>query len=69
MHFGKKKKKEIQELHESKLILGGSPYLMVGPAMILLMIFVFYPLVNLVYLSFFDYNLISEPKFIGLKNY
>ena len=69
MHFGKKKKKEIQELHESKLIRGGSPYLMVGPAMILLMIFVFYPLVNLVYLSFFDYKLISEPKFIGLKNY
>ncbi len=37
--------------------------------MILLMIFVFYPLANLVYLSFFDYNLISEPKFTGLKNY
>lgn len=44
-------------------------YLLVGPAMILLMIFVFYPLANLVYLSFFDYNLISEPKFTGLKNY
>lgn len=44
-------------------------YLLVGPAMVLLMIFVFYPLANLVYLSFFDYNLISEPKFTGLKNY
>lgn len=47
----------------------GIPYLMVGPAMLLLLVFTFYPLVNLVYLSFFDYNLISEPKFAGLKNY
>lgn len=46
-----------------------APYLLVGPAMVLLLIFVFYPLVNLVYLSFFDYNLISEKTFVGLKNY
>ncbi len=46
-----------------------TPYLLVGPAMVLLLIFVFYPLVNLVYLSFFDYNLISEKTFVGLKNY
>lgn len=45
------------------------PYLLVGPAMLLLLIFVFYPLVNLVYLSFFDYNLIREKTFVGLKNY
>lgn len=46
-----------------------TPYLLVGPSMVLLLIFVFYPLVNLVYLSFFDYNLISEKTFVGLKNY
>lgn len=46
-----------------------APYLMVGPAMALLMVFVFYPLVNLVYLSFYDYNLIGKKKFIGWKNY
>lgn len=45
------------------------PYLLVGPAMVVLLIFVFYPLVNLVYLSFFDYNLISEKSFVGLRNY
>ena len=45
------------------------PYLLVGPAMLLLLIFVFYPLVNLVYLSFFDYNLIREKTLVGLKNY
>ena len=46
-----------------------TPYLLVAPSMVLLLIFVFYPLVNLVYLSFFDYNLISEKTFVGLKNY
>lgn len=69
MWLRKKKKDDIQQYHESRTTHGGAPYLMVGPAMILLMIFTFYPLVNLVYLSFFDYNLISAPKFIGLKNY
>lgn len=44
-------------------------YLMVSPAMILMLIFVFYPLVNLVYLSFFNYNLICTKEFVGLKNY
>lgn len=47
----------------------GIPYLLIAPAMILLLIFVFYPLVNLVYLGFFDYNLISAKKFVGLRNY
>ena len=37
-------------------------YLMVSPAMILMLIFVFYPLVNLVYLSFFNYNLIGTKR-------
>ena len=46
-----------------------TPYLFVTPAMILLTVFVFYPLVNLVYLSFFDYNLIGRKEFIGFKNY
>ena len=35
------------------------PYVMVLPTMLLLAVFVFYPLVNMVYLSFFDYNLIT----------
>ena len=54
---------------ESRLHHRKIPYLLVAPAMLLLMVFVFYPLVNLVYLSFFDYNLISPKKFVGLRNY
>ena len=45
------------------------PYVMVLPTMLLLAVFVFYPLVNMVYLSFFDYNLIKEKTFCGLDNY
>src|SRR5690625_524116 len=46
------------------------PYIMVGPAMFFLVIFTFYPMVNLVYLSFFDYNLVNPIKrFVGFRNY
>lgn len=45
------------------------PYLMVAPAIILLLIFTYYPMIDMVYLSFFDYNLISEKTFVGLENY
>ena len=45
------------------------PYIMVAPAMIFLGLFTFYPMINLAYLSFFDYNIIKKPKFVGLENY
>lgn len=45
------------------------PYLMVAPAIILLLVFTYYPMIDMIYLSFFDYNLISEKKFVGLENY
>mgnify|MGYP000894026366 CR=1 FL=1 len=47
-----------------------APYLMVAPAMAFLLVFTFYPMVNLVYLSLFDYNLVNPvKKYVGLKNY
>lgn len=64
-----RKKGFVEHPPKDRLCRRRIPYLLVAPAMILLMIFVFYPLVNLVYLSFFDYNLISEKKFVGLRNY
>lgn len=45
------------------------PYAMVLPVMILLAVFVFYPVINMVYLSFFDYNLLKEKVFCGWDNY
>ena len=55
-----------KKLHIGRLAL---PYAMVIPTMILLAVFVFYPLVNMVYLSFFDYNLLKEKTFCGFDNY
>lgn len=64
-----RKKLLVEHPPKDRLCHRRIPYLLVAPAMILLIIFVFYPLVNLVYLSFFDYNLISAKKFVGLRNY
>lgn len=44
-------------------------YLFVLPAVCLLLIFTLYPLINLLYLSFFNYNLIGSKHFVGLQNY
>ena len=43
-------------------------YLFVAPALILFLLFVGYPLVASFYLMFCDYNLITSPQFVGLKN-
>lgn len=47
------------------------PYLLIGPAMVGIAFFVVYPVLNLVYLSFFDTNLLNpdKTKFVGLSNY
>ena len=39
------------------------------PAMILLAIFAIYPIAQVFSLSFFDYNLTSSPKYVGVDNY
>lgn len=56
------KKKKIQI---GRLIL---PYAMVAPIMILLLVFTFYPIVNMIYLSFFDSG-IKGNVFVGWANY
>ncbi|MCD7863618.1 MAG: sugar ABC transporter permease [Lachnospiraceae bacterium] len=45
------------------------PYIMVAPAMIIFAVFVIYPLFYMIYVSFFNWNMISEMKFVGLQNY
>ena len=40
------------------------------PSFLMLCIFMFYPLIRTIYLSFFNWNLISPNKrFVGLNNY
>ncbi|TDF95745.1 carbohydrate ABC transporter permease [Paenibacillus piri] len=47
------------------------PYVMIAPAMAGICLFVMYPVIYLVYLSLFKYNLLNKAKskFIGLDNY
>lgn len=46
------------------------PYLLILPAMAFLLIFVLYPILNVIYLSFFKGSVLNPAKeFVGLKNY
>lgn len=48
----------------------GAGYLFVAPVVLLMGVFVFYPLAQTVYLTFFDYSFLTETKeFIGFDNY
>ncbi|MFE4711015.1 MULTISPECIES: carbohydrate ABC transporter permease [Paenibacillus] len=45
------------------------PYVMVAPAVLILVAFYIYPIGYNIYLSFFSWNMRGPMKFIGLKNY
>ena len=46
------------------------PYLLIMPALIFLVLFVLYPILNVVYMSFFKGSVLNPTKsFVGLKNY
>ena len=45
------------------------PYFLLVPTFCFLIIFTYYPLARLVWLSFRKYNLLSQDQFIGLQNY
>jgi putative chitobiose transport system permease protein len=46
-----------------------TPYLFLAPALVLLAIFVAYPMVAVVWFSFTDYDIVRPPVFVGLENY
>lgn len=46
------------------------PYLLIMPALIFLVLFVLYPILDVVYMSFFKGSVLNPTKsFVGLKNY
>jgi len=49
--------------------LQATPYLFLAPALLLLAVFVAYPIVSVVYYSLTDYDIVRPPTFIGLENY
>ncbi|MHB8731281.1 MAG: carbohydrate ABC transporter permease [bacterium] len=44
-------------------------YLFLAPMFLLLVVFKFIPMIQALYLSFTNYDLLSAPKFVGLRNY
>ncbi len=46
-----------------------TPYLFLTPALIIIAIFVLYPIGAVVYYSFTDYSIVTPPVWIGLKNF
>jgi putative chitobiose transport system permease protein len=46
-----------------------TPYLFLAPALLVIAVFVLYPIVAVVYYSFTDYDIVRPPQWIGLANY
>jgi len=46
-----------------------TPYLFLAPALVLLGIFVVYPIIAVVYFSFTDYDIVRPPVWVGLENF
>ena len=46
-----------------------TPYTFLAPALVLLGIFVLYPIIAVIWYSFTDYDIATPPIFIGLDNY
>lgn len=44
-------------------------YAFMAPALILLILFVFVPIIGSLPLAFFDYSVMGDTKFIGLDNF
>src|SRR5207245_320714 len=46
-----------------------TPYLFLGPALLLTTVFVLYPIAAVVYYSFTSYDIVRPPVWVGLQNY
>ncbi|MCC6790881.1 MAG: sugar ABC transporter permease [Thermomicrobiales bacterium] len=49
---------------------GATPYLLVAPLMLMIAVFIYWPLIYSIYLSFFDWNFVRPDKiWVGTDNY
>ncbi len=46
-----------------------TPYLFLAPALIVIAIFVVYPIIAVIYYSFTDYSIVTPPVWVGFKNF
>lgn len=57
-------------LERERLLERALPYLLVAPVLILMAVFIYWPLIYSFYLSFFDWNFVSPEKlYVGFDNY
>ena len=63
--------KKLGAVHKPSSSAMNNPvlYLMIMPTVVLVVLFGIYPILYILYYSFFQYNGFSEPLFIGLHNY
>jgi ABC-type sugar transport system permease subunit len=53
-----------------RLVEGITPYLLIAPLLILIIVFIYWPLIYSFYLSFFDWNFVRPDKtFVGFDNF
>jgi putative chitobiose transport system permease protein len=46
-----------------------TPYLFLAPALLVIAVFVVYPVLAVGYYSFTDYSIVTPPEWVGLRNY
>jgi putative chitobiose transport system permease protein len=46
-----------------------TPYLFLTPALLVIAVFVLYPILAVIYYSFTDYSIVTPPVWVGLRNY
>jgi putative chitobiose transport system permease protein len=46
-----------------------TPYLFLTPALLVIAVFVLYPMVAVLFYSFTSYDIVTPPKWVGLKNF
>ena len=56
-------------MSNKKIVQKILPYIMIAPAMVTSIVFLVYPIIYMFYLSFYNWNMIGNKKFIGFDNY
>jgi len=66
---GRKRKRKLREDVPKHLRANRTGYLLIAPMVIILAVFVIWPLLNSFYMSAFEISFYKEPKFVGLQFY
>lgn len=70
MAMAKRQRKKVMEIGEARLSgERGIGYKYIGPAVIMMVALIIYPMCYGLYLSFFNTNLVNKWNFVGLKYY